>query len=85
MANDEQPTSDAFAALQARFQDQSRKAQSYYAVMHEVRGVLGSDEAASCWMEQPQTALGGKTPAQVLGSAGAEPVLTLVRSIKPGK
>jgi hypothetical protein len=47
MNKDEQPTPEAFAALRARFQDQSRRAQAYYTVMHEARRVVGNDDAAS--------------------------------------
>lgn len=86
MANDEltnhELNPDAFAALRNRFQDQSRRAQSYYAVMHEVRGVLGSDEAASAWMEQPLAALAGRTPAQLVADGQQEQVLAQVRSLR---
>ena len=81
MANDESKTelsTDAFAALRARFQDQSRRAQDYYAVMHEVRSVLGSDEAASAWMEQPLPGCGGRTPAQLVGEGQHAQVLAQV-------
>lgn len=73
---------DAFAALRARFQDQSRRAQSYYAVMHEVRGVLGSDEAAGGWMEQPQPELDGRTPAQLVADGQEDRVLARVRALR---
>jgi uncharacterized protein (DUF2384 family) len=79
---DDQINPDAFAALQARFGQQSRKAQAYYTVMHEVRGVLGSDDAASAWMEAPQPALGGVSAAQAVSSGRAEEVLAHVRSLK---
>jgi uncharacterized protein (DUF2384 family) len=81
MPNDEL-NGDAFAALRARFQDQSRRAQSYYAVMHEVRGVLGSDEAASSWMEAPLPELDGRTPAQLVADGQEEQVLARVRSLR---
>ena len=50
-----------FAALQARFQDQSRKAQAYYTVMQAVRPIAGSDDAADAWMNAPLAAFDGAT------------------------
>ncbi|MFC0253031.1 MbcA/ParS/Xre antitoxin family protein [Massilia consociata] len=82
MAGDEKLSPDAFAALQARVKQQSLKAQAYYTVMHEVRRVLGSDDAASAWMEQPQPALGGKSAAQAVGEGRTDEVLAHVRSLK---
>jgi uncharacterized protein (DUF2384 family) len=73
---------DAFAALQARVKQQSRKAQAYYTVMHEVRGILGSDEAASTWMNEAQPALGGKSAAEAVGEGREDEVLAHVRSLK---
>ncbi|KFC65927.1 MbcA/ParS/Xre antitoxin family protein [Massilia sp. LC238] len=73
---------DAFAALQARFGQQSRKAQAYYTVMHEVRGIVGSDDAASTWMTEPQPALGGKTAAEAVGEGREDEVLAYVRTLK---
>ncbi|MGX9220647.1 MbcA/ParS/Xre antitoxin family protein [Massilia varians] len=73
---------DAFAALQARFGQQSRKAQAYYTVMHEVRGIVGSDDAASAWMNEPQPALGGKTAAGAVGEGREDEVLAYVRTLK---
>ncbi|WP_313034761.1 antitoxin Xre/MbcA/ParS toxin-binding domain-containing protein [Massilia alkalitolerans] len=73
---------DAFAALQARFGQQSRKAQAYYTVMHEVRGILGSIDAASAWMNEPQPALGGKTAAEAVGEGCEDEVLAYVRTLK---
>ena len=64
MAGDDSIKPDAFAALKARFGQQSRKAQAYYTVMHEVRGIVGSDDAANAWMNEAQPALGGKTAAR---------------------
>lgn len=84
MADDRQLDPGAFAALQARFGQQSRKAQAYYTVMHAVRGVLGSDDAASAWMEQPQAALGGQSAAQAVGAGREEAVLALVQTLKKG-
>ena len=82
MADDKQLDPGAFAALQARFGQQSRKAQAYYTVMHAVRGVLGSDDAASAWMDEPQAALGGQSAAQAVGEGREEDVLVHVRTLK---
>ena len=84
MTQDAPLTSDALTALRARFEAQSRKAQTYYPVMHAVRGVLGSDEAASSWMEAPLAAFDGKTPAALVGDGCEAEVLAHVRSMKPG-
>ena len=82
MAADDPVTPDAFAALKARFGQQSRKAQAYYTVMHAVQGVLGSDDAASAWMESPLPALGGVSPAQAMSAGREEEVLACVRVLK---
>jgi uncharacterized protein (DUF2384 family) len=83
MSKDEQqPTPDAFAALRARFQQQSRKAQAYYAVMHEVKRVVGSDDAASAWMSEPLAGFEGKTPDQLVSEGREDEVLEHVRSLK---
>lgn len=83
--SDKQLTPDALAALQGRFQQQSRKAQAYYAVMHEARRVLGSDDAASAWMEAPLAAFDGQTPAQLVAAGREQDVLEHVRSLKPAR
>ena len=83
MSKDEQLNPDSLAALRARFEQQSRKAQAYYTVMHAVRAVLGNDEAASAWMEAPLAALGGSTPAQLVNEGRADEVLAHVRTLKP--
>jgi len=82
MAGSDSIKPDAFAALQARFGQQSRKAQAYYTVMHEVRGIVGSDDAASAWMNEPQPALGGKTAAAAVGEGREDEVLAYVRTLK---
>jgi uncharacterized protein (DUF2384 family) len=74
---------DSLTALRDRFEAQSRKAQAYYAVMHEAKRVLGSDEAASSWMEAPLAAFDGKTPAALVGAGREREVLEQVRSMKP--
>jgi hypothetical protein len=73
---------DAFAALQARVKQQSRKAQAYYTVMHEVRAILGSDDAASAWMSEAQQAFGGKSAAEAVGEGREDEVLAHVHSLK---
>lgn len=83
MTDPERLTPDSIAALQARFQGHSRKAQTYYAVMHEVRNVLGSDEAADGWMTSPQAGLDGAIPAQLVGDGRAEEVLACLRTSPP--
>lgn len=80
MSNDVPLTPDSMAALRARFDAQSRKAKSYYTLMHEVRGVLGSDEAASSWMEAPLAAFEGKTPAVLVADGRENEVLEHIRS-----
>jgi uncharacterized protein (DUF2384 family) len=83
MTNDEKISPDAVANLQARFQQQSRKAQAYYNVMHAARTVAGSDEAASNWMNEPLAALGGKTPAELVSAGREDEVLGYARALKP--
>jgi len=73
---------DGLAALRARFEQQSRKAQAYYTVMHAVRAVLGSEDAAGAWMEAPLAAFGDKTPAQLVGEGRVDEVLAHVPSLK---
>lgn len=73
---------DAFSALQARFQQQSRKAQAYYTVMHEAGKVLGGDAAADAWMNAALPAFEGRTPAQLVGDGRADEVLAHVRTLK---
>jgi uncharacterized protein (DUF2384 family) len=85
MSKDNKLISDNMAALQARFQAQSRKAQAYYAVMHEATRVLGSDAAASRWMEAPLAAFEGKTPAVLVGDGRENALLEHIRSLTPGK
>jgi uncharacterized protein (DUF2384 family) len=80
---DEQLNPDGLAALRARFEQQSRKAQAYYTVMHAVRAVAGNDDAASAWMEAPLPAFDGRTPAQLVNEGRADEVLAHVRSLEP--
>jgi len=83
MSKDEQAVSPSIAALQARFQQQSRKAQAYYTVMNAVRGVAGSDDAASGWMEQPLAGLGGQTPSQLVSAGREQELLEHIHSLAP--
>jgi uncharacterized protein (DUF2384 family) len=80
--SDEQLNPDGLAALRARFEQQSRKAQAYYTVMHAVRAVLGGDEAAGAWMEAPLAAFGGSTPAALVNEGRVDEVLAHVRTLK---
>jgi uncharacterized protein (DUF2384 family) len=82
MSNDDQLSPAAVAALRERFQQQSRKAQAYYNVMHAARAILGSDEAADAWMNAALPALGGKTPAEAVGEGREDEVLVHVQTLK---
>jgi uncharacterized protein (DUF2384 family) len=84
MSKEEQLDTDGLAALRARFEQQSRKAQAYYTVMNAVRGVAGSDDAANAWMNAPLAAFDGKTPSQLVGEGRTEDVLAHVRSLTSG-
>lgn len=77
-------TPASLAALRSRFEEQSRKAQAYYTVMHAARASLGNDDAASAWMGEPLAALGGKTPAELVGAGRAQEVLDSIRNAQPG-
>jgi uncharacterized protein (DUF2384 family) len=81
MTDPERLSPDNISALQARFQDHSRKAQTHYAVMHEVRQVLGSIDAADVWMTTPQAALGDSTPAQLVAAGRIDDVLARLRTM----
>lgn len=75
MAHDDSLSPDAFAALQARFQQQSRKAQAYYTLMHAASQRVGGDAAADTWMNTPLAAFAGQTPAQLAGAGREDAVL----------
>lgn len=81
MTDPERLSPDSMSALQARFQDHSSKAQTHYAVMHEVRQVLGSIDAADVWMTTPQAALGDSTPAQLVAAGRVDDVLACLRQM----
>ncbi len=83
MTDPERLSPDSMSALQARFQDHSSKAQTHYAVMHEVRQVLGSIDAADVWMTTPQAALGDSTPAQLVAAGRVNDVLACLRQMPP--
>ena len=83
MSDADHTSINAFDALQARFQGHSRKAQTHYAVMHEVRQVLGSIDAADAWMTTPQPALGDSTPAQLVAAGHVDDVLACLRQMPP--
>jgi uncharacterized protein (DUF2384 family) len=84
MTKDGQPSPQGIEALRARFLEQSRKAQAYYTIMHRVRGVAGSDDAASAWMNEPLPAFDGKTPAQLVSDGREDDVLGYIDSLKLG-
>lgn len=75
-------SSDSLEALQQRFQEQSRTARAYYTVMHKMREVAGSDDAASAWMNSGLPAFSGKTPSQLVKEGREEEVLAYVSSLK---
>jgi uncharacterized protein (DUF2384 family) len=83
MPQDGQLSPGALDALRERFERQSRTAQTYYTVMHAIKGVLGNDEAASAWMNAPLPDCGGKTPAELIGEGRADAVLAQVRTLRP--
>lgn len=82
MSNDEQLSPDSMAALRERFAAQSRKAQAYYAVMHEIKGVVGNDDAANAWMNAPLEAFDNETPAQLVAAGREHEALDHIRSLK---
>lgn len=81
MTKDGQLSAQGIEALRERFQQQSRKAQAYYTVMHEARRIAGNDEAASAWMNAPLPAFDGKTPARLVEDGQAEKVLAYIASM----
>ncbi|WP_420474595.1 MbcA/ParS/Xre antitoxin family protein [Noviherbaspirillum sp. ST9] len=81
MTKDGQLSPQGLEALKSRFEAQSRKAQAYYSVMHRMRDIAGSDDAASAWMEKPLAELGGKSPAQLVNEGRADDVLGYIDSL----
>ena len=84
MTQDGQLTPGSLDALRNRFEEQSRKAQTYYTVMHAIKVVVGNDDAANTWMNAALPAFDGKTPADLVGAGRADEVLEHIRSLKPG-
>ena len=82
MSKDEQLTPDAMSALRERFAAQSRKAQAYYAVMHEIKAIVGNDDAASAWMNAPLEVFGNQAPAQLVAAGREHEVLDYIRTLK---
>ncbi|HVK93791.1 MAG TPA: MbcA/ParS/Xre antitoxin family protein [Noviherbaspirillum sp.] len=75
MTKDGRLSSQGIEALRTRFQEQSRKAQAYYTIMHRVRKIAGNDDAASAWMDEPLPKFDGRTPAQLVSEGRADEVL----------
>jgi len=82
MKHDDSLDPGGIAALRARFEAQSRRAQAYYNVMHEARRIAGSDDAANDWMNAPLAAFENKTPAQLVNEGLEEQVLAHLRGQK---
>jgi uncharacterized protein (DUF2384 family) len=81
MTKDERLSTQGIEALRTRFQEQSRKAQAYYTIMHTVRKIVGNDDAASAWMDEPLPKFDGKTPAQLVSEGRADEVLGYISSL----
>lgn len=81
MTKDGSLSTEGIEALRTRFQEQSRKAQAYYTIMHKARKIAGSDDAASAWMDAPLPELDGKTPAQLVSEGRADDVLGYIDSL----
>jgi len=75
-------SSEGLEALRTRFQEQSRKAQAYYTIMHKVRGMAGNDDAANAWMNEPLATFDGKTPAQLVSDGREDDVLAYIDTLK---
>lgn len=81
MTNDDRLSPQSMEALRARFQEQSRRAQAYYTVMHRARSITGNDDAASAWMNEPLPGFDGKTPSQLVNAGREEDVLAWLDSM----
>ena len=81
MTTDGRLSSQGIEALRTRFQEQSRKAQAYYTIMHSVRKIAGNDDAASAWMDEPLPTFDGKTPARLVSEGRADDVLAYINSL----
>jgi len=64
-----------------RFQEQSRKAQAYYTIMHRIREIVGNDDAASEWMNEPLPKFDGKTAAQLVSEGRTDEVHAYINSM----
>ena len=84
MTQDGQPTPGSLDALRTRFEEQSRKAQAYYTVMHSVKSVVGNDDAANTWMNAALAACDGRTPTELVAAGRTGEVLEYIRTLKPG-
>ncbi len=83
MSKDDNLSSAGLEALRTRFQEHSRKAQAYYTIMHQVRDIAGSDDAANAWMNAALPTFGGKTAAELVNKGREEAVLSYISSLKP--
>ena len=81
MTKDGRPSLQGFEALRMRFQEQSRKAQAYYTIMHRMREFVGSDDAANVWMNEPLPKFDGKTAAQMVSDGRTDEVLSYIDSM----
>ena len=81
MTQDGQLSPGSLDALRSRFEEQSRKAHTYYTVMHAIRAVVGNDDAANAWMSTALAAFDGKTPAELVGAGRAQEVLDHIQSL----
>lgn len=81
MTTDGRPSLQGLEALRMRFQEQSRKAQAYYTIMHRMREIVGSDDAASVWMNEPLPKFDGKTAAQMVSEGRTDEVLSYIDSM----
>ncbi|KRB93730.1 MbcA/ParS/Xre antitoxin family protein [Noviherbaspirillum sp. Root189] len=81
MTKDGRPSLQGFEALRTRFQEQSRKAQAYYTIMHKMREIVGSDDAASEWMNEPLPKFDGKTAAQLVSDGRTDDLLSYIDSM----
>lgn len=75
MSTDDPISPNALAALRDRFQQQSRRAQAYYNVMHAARQTTGGDDAAGAWMNAPLSSFEDRTPAQLVEAGREDEVL----------
>jgi uncharacterized protein (DUF2384 family) len=78
MTEDSRHLPTGLEALRQRFQEQSRKAQAYYTVMHRARDITESDDAASAWMERSLPEFDGKSPALLVSEGREEELLAYI-------